>query len=208
MTFAIRRKLSTLFVAGLLTVATTGSAHAFLTCTTDPGYLGAGNAALATMTSAMLTLSGDIGEMADRILATEDKIGEMADRIGVMADRIVTTEQLLADTLLQLQRSDAARNRGVLLLSPATGDSLARATPPTIALSEATGRYVLYVSDRPDATAAQTVPVLITPTTDRALAWNTAVAPFPGATVFLAVRSISDNLTQSELSNWVRVNLR
>jgi hypothetical protein len=207
MPFPIRRTPRAL-LAALLMATSAGNAQAFLTCTTDPGFLGAGNTALTTMTNAMLALSGDIGEMADRILVTEDKIGEMADRIGVMADRIVTTEQLIADTLVQLQRSDAARHRGVLLLAPATGDEIARAAPPVITHSDASARYVLNVSDRPDATSAQAAPVLITPTTDRALAWNTAVAPFTGSTVYLAVRSISDDLSQSELSNWVRVTLR
>jgi hypothetical protein len=44
--------------------------------------------------SAMLTLSRDIGTMADRILEMADRILAMADNIGTMADRILTTQRI------------------------------------------------------------------------------------------------------------------
>lgn len=123
----------------LLAITSPGAVQAaFTTCTTDPLVL--------TMTNSVLALSQDIGTMADRILATEDKIGQMADRI-------VTTEELMASTLLQLDRSGALTGggrAGVLLLAPATGESVSRTNPPMLSLSDNAGSYVLYVSESAD----------------------------------------------------------
>ncbi|MCB9648781.1 MAG: hypothetical protein H6730_19585 [Deltaproteobacteria bacterium] len=58
---------------------------------------------LRSMLAAMLTLSRDIGTMADRILEMADRILAMADNIGVMADRIVATQRIQSANLAATQ---------------------------------------------------------------------------------------------------------
>lgn len=65
---------------------------------------------LESSLTAMLRLSDDIGEMANRILEMADKILIMADNIGLMADRILATQiiqndniKLVVDAILQTQ---------------------------------------------------------------------------------------------------------
>lgn len=58
---------------------------------------------LAAMISATLTLSRDIGVMADRILEMANRILVMADNIGAMADRILVTQQIQSANLAATQ---------------------------------------------------------------------------------------------------------
>ena len=51
----------------------------------------------------ILTLSSDIGVMADRILEEADLILEMADNIGLQADQIVLTQQQQSTNLAAAQ---------------------------------------------------------------------------------------------------------
>ena len=55
--------------------------------------------------SAMLRLSSDIGEMADRIGEMADNILIMADNIGLMADRILETQTIQSENLLLTQNT-------------------------------------------------------------------------------------------------------
>jgi len=56
--------------------------------------LAAGSMANTEYIEAMLQLSKDIGEMADRIGEMADRILVMADKIGDMSDRIVETQKI------------------------------------------------------------------------------------------------------------------
>ncbi|MFZ5484521.1 MAG: hypothetical protein ACOZB0_09855 [Pseudomonadota bacterium] len=191
-----------LLTTACLTLSTTPTQAAFIgsACSTDPMVL--------TMTSTMLALSQDIGTMADRILVTEDKIGAMADRIGVMADRIVATEQLLAETLVELQGQHAARQHSPLILSPATGDTVYRAMAPRLQLFNDSESFVLHVADRADLTSPRMMPILVTPQNPLAGQWPALMAEFAEDTVYMAVRGVSETAALTDLSNWVRVHLR
>ncbi len=60
---------------------------------------------LADGIRAMLQLSSDIGEMADRIGEMADNILIMSDNIGVMADRILETQVIQSENLTLTQNS-------------------------------------------------------------------------------------------------------
>jgi hypothetical protein len=174
-------------------LATAGPAQAGLSfCSTDP--------MVYTMIESMLVLSTDIGTMADRILETEDKIGEMADRI-------VETEELLASTLTQLTQSGAglSAGTGVLLLAPASGELLSRASAPAIQLSNSAATYVLYVSATGSFSDGQVVPLLVTPESPLQNLWSQALQTISGNTVYMAVRSVDQANNLSNLSNAVRL---
>jgi len=120
--------------------------------------------ALQTGIDAMLRLSDDIGEMADRILV-------MADKIGEMADRIVYTEELMATTLLELRganssavtdlsggsTSSGVTGKTTLIMTPTDGQTLNATTD--IQLSGDFDDFVLYVSS--DAGMAQSTNILV-----------------------------------------------
>jgi len=61
--------------------------------------LAAGSNANSEYIEAMLKLSDDIGDMAERILEMADKILIMADKIGDMADRIVETQKIQSENV-------------------------------------------------------------------------------------------------------------
>jgi len=63
----------------------------------------AGSTANTEYVNAMLQLSQDIGDMADRILEMADKILIMADDIGDMADRIVETQRIQSENVALTQ---------------------------------------------------------------------------------------------------------
>jgi hypothetical protein len=175
-------------------LGTSSVSQAFTTCTTDPLVL--------TMTNSVLVLSQDIGTMAERILETQDKIGQMADRI-------VITEELMATTLLQLNQGGAlaGSRAGVLLLSPATGDSVSRNAAPALSLSDNAGSYVLYVSESNDFSGAHVLPLLVTPQTPLYSVWQQAVQGISGSTLYIAVRTVDGNNNLSEISNVARLTL-
>lgn len=60
---------------------------------------------LADGISAMLKLSSDIGEMADRIGEMADNILIMSDNIGLMADRILETQVIQSENMILTQNS-------------------------------------------------------------------------------------------------------
>jgi len=60
---------------------------------------------LSDAITAMLQLSSDIGEMADRIGEMADNILIMADNIGVMADRILETQVIQSENLVLTQNT-------------------------------------------------------------------------------------------------------
>ena len=62
-------------------------------------------AILADGIKAMLQLSSDIGEMADRIGEMADNILIMSDNIGLMADRILETQEIQSENLLLTQNT-------------------------------------------------------------------------------------------------------
>lgn len=67
--------------------------------------------------SAMLQLSKDIGEMADRILEMSDRILIMADNIGIMANRILITQQIQNTNIALTQASILTTQQNMVLLS-------------------------------------------------------------------------------------------
>jgi len=174
-----------ILVAALVAVMPLSArAELFGTCTADPN--------LIVLTETMLTLSTDIGTMADRILVTEDKI-------GVMADRIVQTEELLASTLQQLNQNGgiALANPGVLLTAPVTGDVVLRGTAPALQLSDNATSYVVYISLTANFTGNQVLPLLVTPQTPLENSWSAerSTSPYvvlPACPGYLSFRTLCD----------------
>jgi len=82
---------------------------ALLAPTTDAMTLGEG-------IRAVLQLSSDIGEMADRIGEMADNILIMSDNIGLMADRIVQMQVIQSDNLLLTQNSVLTTQTNTLAL--------------------------------------------------------------------------------------------
>lgn len=73
--------------------------------------------------TAMLQLSDDIGEMANRIGEMADKILVMSDNIGLMADRILATQQLQTQNLQVTTDTLLATQTNVLQLVTVIEDS-------------------------------------------------------------------------------------
>jgi len=86
----------------------------------------AGSMANTEYIEAMLQLSKDIGEMADRIGEMADRILVMADKIGDMSDRIVETQKIESQNvkLTQANLLQAQENFHSLLKSKANGENL------------------------------------------------------------------------------------
>ncbi|HSH84910.1 MAG TPA: hypothetical protein VK979_07120 [Guyparkeria sp.] len=204
--FRLSRGKTRKFLAGsslALLVCAAPGAHAFFPtpCTAET---------VTTMTNAMLTLSTDIGTMADRILVTQDNIGEMADRIGEMADRIVVTEEMMLTTLQQLNSSGALNGAaaGVLLTAPVTGEVASRWAPPVIELSSEATSYVLYVAPTANFSSDQVLPLLVTPESPLSVVWPQALESMTVNDVYVAVREVSSQNGLSALSNAVRLTLQ
>jgi hypothetical protein len=119
---------------------------------------------------AMLRLSDDIGEMADRILQMAEEIGEMADRIvaviKIMADSMVEMSQTFAKMLVVLQEgrcdTPAAAIAGVggkatVILFPSEGQSLTDTT--AFELAGGQDDFILYASS--DAGMANPTNILV-----------------------------------------------
>ena len=148
-------------------------------------------------------MSDDIGTMADRIGVMADRIGVMADRIGVMSERIVTTEKLLAETLLALQQQSSGSTE-VIMLDPQGDDEISRATPPIISLSDGASAFLLYASMSPSFPPDDRLTLLVKDQADLEQAWAQVVA-YAGDEVYIAVKSINPQL--SARSNSVRLIL-
>jgi methyl-accepting chemotaxis protein len=63
----------------------------------------AGSTANTEYVNAMLQLSKDIGDMADRIGEMADRILVMSDNIGEMADKIVETQKIQSENVALTQ---------------------------------------------------------------------------------------------------------
>lgn len=192
-------------LVAILALAPLDTARAFFTDPVSAMYEMSNN-----MVNAMLQLSTDIGTMADRIGDMADRIVETEDKIGEMADRIVATEELLAGTLLQLHGAAGTTSAGdgVLMLAPMTGAVVSRTQAPTITLSAGGTDYLLYVSDAPDFSSADTVPLLVNQQTDLHAVWHVAMEIVTGDVAYLAVRGVDANQRISGFSNAVRVSLQ
>jgi hypothetical protein len=66
--------------------------------------------------TAMLQLSSDIGEMADRIGEMADKILIMSDNIGLMADRILETQVIQNENIALTQNTLLTTQTNILML--------------------------------------------------------------------------------------------
>jgi len=73
--------------------------------------------------TAMLQLSDDIGEMANRIGEMADKILVMSDNIGLMADRILASQELQSQNLQVTTNSVLATQTNALTLVSVVEDS-------------------------------------------------------------------------------------
>jgi hypothetical protein len=147
--------------------------------------------------STILDLSDDIGTMADRILL-------MADNIGIMADRIVTTEELMANLVTNLNdSSNCSEALSPLLTLPAEGDYVSLSTPINIVISDNNIDYVLFMSNSADMSDATNV---LVQGGDTATAWNRASEYATADQLYIAVKSVTEN-TVGPISNTVMVNL-
>ena len=79
----------------------------------------AGDSVNIEYVNAMLSLSMDIGTMADRIGEMADRILETEDKIGEMADRILATQELQNQNVALTQQNLllAQQNFNALLLN-------------------------------------------------------------------------------------------
>lgn len=95
----------------------------------------------------MLTISANIGTMADRILL-------MAGNIGIMADRIVSTEQVMVDLVRDVTDSQGPPT---LLTSPPEGAFVSPSSPWEITVSNGSANYVLYMANTADRYGATNI---------------------------------------------------
>jgi hypothetical protein len=145
------------------------------------------------MMKTMLTLSDDIGTMADRILI-------MADKIGTMADRIVSTEHLMADLVRDVTNSKGPSS---LVAAPVEGCTVNLNSPINITLSNGSDDYVLFMSNSADMAVATNVMVLngdTVPATDRAINYAT------GNQLYIAVKPLNGDI-MGPISNTVMINI-
>lgn len=70
-----------------------------------------------TLLAAMLRLSTDIGDMANRIGEMADRILVMADNIGLMADRILITQQLQSSNVIAVQNAMLTTQQNAIAIS-------------------------------------------------------------------------------------------
>ena len=165
------------------------------------------------MMELMSKLSDDIGLMADRIGQMGDRILVMADKIGEMADRIVQTEEIMTNTMLQMQENmntpassnGLAQTNNVLLLTPshtaATTD-----IAPDILLSDNASSYLLYISTSPMIDAVNTSSILVQEASSLDTLWHDAVSKTAANTLYIAVKTLQDNQL-STLSNAVAIDI-
>jgi hypothetical protein len=169
--------------------------------------------AVTTVNTSIDSLNTAVANQQALVSKLSDDIGVMADRIGVMADRIVTTEKLLADTLIVLTGNadlgTSSSSTGVALTKPLDGATVAKSTPPTIELSTASTKYLLYASSEPTFGADTTISLYIESDAGLTTSWQ-QVVNFAGTsnTIYIAVKSIDVNNKISSLSNGVKLTLQ
>lgn len=146
-------------------------------------------AALESMETIVLSLSNDIGTMADRILI-------MADKIGEMSDRIVHTEEVLVAAASESTASS-------LILSPIEATQVYSTTPIQISLSSEKTEYLLYISNNADMSGATNA---LVQNGDTSVAWSRVADFATGNKLYIAVKTIGTT-SNSEFSNTVLLNL-
>lgn len=146
-------------------------------------------AALETIESVVVSLSNDIGVMADRILL-------MADEIGEMSDRIVHTEELMIAASSESTASS-------LILSPTEGTVVYSSIPVQISLSTEKSEYLLYISNQADMSGATNA---LVQNNDTSTAWSRVADFATGDKLYIAVKTIGTT-SNSEFSNTVMLNL-
>ncbi len=129
-------------------------------------------------------------------------IGLMAEEIGKMADRIVSTEEILSQTLTTLTSS---QNNAVVLTSPSDGDKLSDA--PTISMIPSSATYLIFASAEPTFNTGATLSLYISNNSTLESKWS-QVSEFCGSTAcYLSIKRIDGtNNTISTISNSVKVS--
>ncbi|MBL1244189.1 MAG: hypothetical protein COA39_007355 [Sulfurimonas sp.] len=130
-----------------------------------------------------------------------------------MADKIVTTEKLLADTLIVLTGNanlgSSSSTTGVALTKPLDGTIASKNTAPTIEMSTSSTTYLLYASTEPTFGDTTTISLYIESANGLTTSWE-KVVNFTGSnsTIYIAVKSIDVNNKISSLSNGVKLTLQ
>ena len=107
---------------------------------------------------------------------TEQKVlvTQLSGDIGDMADRIVATEVLLADSLaIVVANPDFAgtsSNNGVFLTEPMDGDNLTGI--PNIVFNPSSTVYLIYASTTPTFSAGNTISLYVDTTTALSTKWS------------------------------------
>ena len=146
-------------------------------------------ASLETVQTLVVSLSNDIGTMADRILV-------MADKIGEMSDRIVHTEELMV----------AASSNNVitsLIISPVEGTRVYTSIPVQISLSSEKTEYLLYMSNSADMSGSTNA---LVQNGDTTTAWSRLADYVTADKVYIAVKTV-DATGSSDFSNTIMLNL-
>lgn len=170
--------------------------------------------AVATVNTSIESLNTSVESQQALVSKLSDDIGLMADRIVVMADKIVATETLLADTLIVLTGNadlgtSSSSTTGVVLLQPLDGATASKTTAPTMELSTASSKYLLYVSTEPTFSTTTSISLYIESTTTLSNSW-TQVVNFAdtATTIYIAVKNIDADNKISSLSNGVKLTLQ
>jgi hypothetical protein len=188
--------LSLTLALSLIAVSSIQPAQAFFTDSFDNMV----ESMLNSMQKVVLSLSDDIGTMADRILVMADNILIMADKIGEMSDRIVTTEQLMADLVRDLNNS---RGPSTLITLPTEGTNVSLSASINITLSNNYKNYVLLMANTADMSHATNVLVLDGDTSN---AWRRAADYATGERLYIAVKAIQNNI-MGPISNTVMIRI-
>lgn len=151
------------------------------------------NTGMDNMMTTMLTLSADIGTMADRILV-------MSDNIGLMSDRIVDTEQLMADLVLDVTD---AQGPSALLIAPTEAELVNLSYLLDIVLSNGASDYVLFLSNTAEMDPVTNV---LVSNGDTFAATNRARDYATGNQLYIAVKALAED-TMGPISNTVMINI-
>jgi len=169
--------------------------------------------AVSTVNTSIEALDSTVKDQQKLVSRLSDDIGLMADRIGLMADKIVETEKLLADTLIVLTGNadlgSSSSTTGVALTKPLDDFIASKTTAPTIEMSTASTKYLLYASTEPTFDDSSTISLYIESDTGLNTSWK-QVVDFAGSNniVYIAVKSIDSNNKISSLSNGVKLTLQ
>ncbi len=169
--------------------------------------------AVSTVNTSIEALDTTVTNQQELVSKLSDDIGIMADRIGLMADKIVDTEKLLADTLIVLTGNadlgSSSSTTGVALTKPLDDSTVSKTTAPTIEMSTASTKYLLYASTEPTFDDSSTISLYIESNTGLNTSWK-QVVDFAGTgnTIYIAVKSIDSNNKISSLSNGVKLTLQ